>query len=119
MNDYNIPDPGTDAQGVFYNQELQALYDQLTALGSNSLLDAYTAGITIEDLDIADLESSASLTSNTDLLDLYEKLACGSRNHMRAFHDKIKGLGADYNPQFISMERFEEIIHGIHESCNP
>ena len=39
-----------------WDQELQELYNTLTAVGNQSFLDALIVGETIEDLDIYDLE---------------------------------------------------------------
>lgn len=57
LNRYAITDPA-GAPDVFANTTLQSLYHQLVQQGSKSILDAYKAGATIEDLDIYDIENS-------------------------------------------------------------
>lgn len=119
LDNYDLEYNYLDEHGEFINQDIQTLYDQLTSKGDVSLLEAYLAGITIEDLDIFDLNNAIANTDKTDLIKMYETLSCGSRNHMRAFYDKIKAEGSDYDPQYISSNLFSDIITGIHESCNP
>lgn len=119
LDNYDLEYNYLDEHGEFINQDIQTLYDQLTSKGDVSLLEAYLAGITIEDLDIFDLNNAIANTDKADLIEMYETLSCGSRNHMRAFYDKIKAEGSDYDPQYISSNLFSDIITGIHESCNP
>ena len=56
---FNIPDPADDSpMGVFVNEDLQSLYDELTILGGQSLADALKVGAAIEEIDILDLEAA-------------------------------------------------------------
>ena len=68
-------------------------------------------GATIEDLDIADLEHWLSKTDNEDIKFVYENLMKGSRNHLRAFIRMLNNYGANYSPQYISKEEYEQIIN--------
>jgi len=117
LNKYHIPDPALPNPGEFSDPELQHLYKELITAGDKSLLDALMVGATIEDLDIYDLEEFSTMTDKPDILDIFSKLTCGSRNHMRAFYRQILNQGADYKPQYISQETFEKIINGPHERC--
>ncbi len=56
LNQYGIEDPASADPGVFSNPDLQALYDELTAMGSNSLKEAFLVGAAIEEIDILDIE---------------------------------------------------------------
>ncbi len=103
--------------GKFNNSHIQDLYDALIAKGDLSLIDALEVGATIEDVDIFDLDNFSSKTENETLLDIYSKLTCGSRNHMRAFTGQLEIKGITYTPQFISQEQFDSIISGDHERC--
>jgi hypothetical protein len=118
MDQYNLEDTGTDEAGVFTIPAIQELYNTLIAAGEPSLLDALTVGATIEDVDIKDLLEALNQTENTDLIELFELLQCGSRNHMRAFTGQIENRGGVYTPQYISQELYDEILNGGHESCN-
>ncbi|HNS17808.1 MAG TPA: DUF2202 domain-containing protein [Bacteroidales bacterium] len=114
---YELPDPGEGHQpGVFVNQDLQAAYNELTDLADNSLIEALTAGATIEDLDIFDLHHLLEESiDNLDISWVFENLERGSRNHMRAFYRNLVFRGAGYTPQYISQEYFDEIIGSDHE----
>jgi hypothetical protein len=111
---YILEDPAADHQfGVFKDARIQELYDELTEKGSTSLPDAIVVGLTIEDLDIADLEVALeSEVEKEDIIAVYNFLLMGSKNHMKAFHFHALRNGIDYEPQYISMEHFKEIIGG-------
>ncbi len=117
MEKYGVEDPASNELGVFSNATLQQLYNDLTTQGDISLIDALTVGATIEDVDIRDLGDAIDATSKTDLIDMYEMLECGSRNHMRGFTNQLDMQGETYAPQFIIQEQYDEIIDGAHEHC--
>jgi hypothetical protein len=117
LNIYDIVDVALPQYGEFSDPDLQELYNTLITNGDVSLLNALKVGATIEDVDIKDLMDAMERTTNMDLVDTYEKLICGSRNHMRAFVGELENRGETYTPQFISQELFEEIINGSHEHC--
>ncbi len=86
LDAYNIPVPVIeDTRGVFENAEIQALYDELVDMGSESLISAYNVGVTIEETDIVDLESRLTDVPS-DIAAVYENLLSGSYNHLRAFN---------------------------------
>ncbi|WP_304232512.1 DUF2202 domain-containing protein [Jiulongibacter sediminis] len=117
INKYGLTDPVTnDATGIFVKKELQQLYDQLVASGSLSIENAYSAGATIEDLDLFDLAQNLNEVDNQDITFVYENLSKGSRNHLRAFYDRITSIGKDYTPQFISEEQFNDIVTSSKET---
>lgn len=116
LNTYGIADPvGNNPAGIFKNTELQNLYNTLIAKGDLSLMDALTVGATIEDLDLNDLKTAKANISNPDIINVYENLAKGSRNHMREFYSQITGNGGAYSPQYITREEFEAIINSPKE----
>ncbi len=118
LNTYGIADPiSNNEPGIFENQELQNLYNELTKISDSSVVHAYTIGATIEDLDIHDISKFESNTDNPTILSVYQKLACGSRNHMRAFHKSLTTEGASYTAQYITPSDLEEILNGEHENC--
>jgi hypothetical protein len=100
LDAFNIDDPAAGrAAGSFQNEELQALYSQLAALGGKSLTDAVNVGIAIEKRDIADLKARISATDRADLKAMYGNLLRASENHLRAFTrqlDGSAGTGAGY-----------------------
>ena len=114
---YGLPDPVAetgDRRGVFKNAELQKLYNDLVAKGRKSLKDALEVGAIIEEVDIADLEEKKTHTNNPIILRVYNNLERGSENHLRAFVKNLEWLGYSYQPQYLSPEKFNEII-----SSNP
>ena len=112
IDQYGLEDPAADHQpGVFRDEGIQALYDDLTEKGKQSYEDAILVGLTIEDLDIADLEEAmASEVDNEDMVRVYDFLLMGSKNHMKAFFFHAQHNGIEYAPQYISQEYFLEIV---------
>lgn len=113
---YNIPYQKLP-EGKFENSNLQTLYNQLITQGSISNKEALKVGSTIEDVDIKDLNNLSAKTKNTLILNVYSKLTCGSRNHMRTFTNSLEILGEEYSPQFISQTEYDLIINSSNESC--
>ena len=119
LNTYGLKDPVSSERGVFKDPMLQDLYTDLTAGSEISLLNALTAGATIEDLDINDISIFESQTIKTDLLKLYDQLKCGSKNHLRSYTDRLDVLGGEYVPQYISFEEYNSIVSSDRERCGP
>jgi hypothetical protein len=117
LNQYDIDYAILDI-GEFANQDLQNFYNQFVIDGAVSSADALQIGATIEDLDIVDLQDNINATSNTAIISVFEKLQCGSRNHLRSFVSSIKADGNSYTPQYLTQEAFDSIIAGSHEQCN-
>lgn len=114
INTYGLNDPvDHNGPGQFVNPDLQKLYVDLTTKASISLNDALQAGALIEDLDISDIKNFKNRTSRPDLLNLYDKLTCGSRNHLRAFSGQLD----NYTPSYLTLEEYNEILNGAHEHC--
>lgn len=113
LDRYGLTDPATGkAVGVFADEALQKLYDQLVEKGNQSLANALTVGATIEDLDIVDLQTRLAQTDNTDIQMVYQNLMKGSRNHLRAFTKSLTSqAGAAYTPQYLSQAAFDEIVN--------
>jgi len=85
LEKYGLEVPATEDQiGVFENEELQALYNDLIAQGEASLADALNVGILIEQTDIADLEEKI-VDAPADIQRIYGNLLKGSDHHLRAF----------------------------------
>ncbi len=117
LNNYDLADPALTERGVFKNIELQQLYNDLTSKVDSSIIEAYKVGATIEDLDISDIDDFIARADRNDILDVYDKLNCGSRNHMRAFSTELSNLGADYSIQFISQAEYDAILNSANEQC--
>lgn len=100
LEKYQISDPVTnDSVGVFKNQTMQKLFNELTTRGKTSLAEALKVGALIEEIDILDLQKDLQgIKANDDLHYVYDNLMCGSRNHLRAFVRNLKRLGIEYSP---------------------
>ena len=110
---YNLTAPDTlDQVGVFQNEELQNLYDQLVEQGSQSTVDALKVGALIEETDIKDLEEWIAKTDNEDIKQVYSNLMKGSENHLRAFVRNLEAQGVSYTAQVLPQEQVDEILSG-------
>ncbi|MFA6958465.1 MAG: DUF2202 domain-containing protein [Thermoanaerobaculia bacterium] len=96
--------------GSFQNATLRLLYADLVARGSVSILDALRAGATIEDLDLRDVTALLAGSDNQDLDTVYQNLAKGSRNHLRAFVDSLAMQSVVYVPQYLDQATFDAIV---------
>lgn len=114
LDTYSLPDPAAgNALGEFTNPDLQALYAQLIAQGSQSLGDALKVGAAIEEIDILDLETHLAQTENANLQQVYTNLKNGSYNHLRSFVSTLQQrTGETYVPQYLSDEVYKSIING-------
>lgn len=117
LNKYNLTDPvGSNTIGVFNNDTLQNLYNQLVAQGKISVLSAYKVGATIEDLDIFDLKNALLNNDNQDIKLVFDMFSKGSRNHLRSFYKNILNTDGIYTPQYITQAEFDSIINSVMET---
>jgi hypothetical protein len=117
LNKYGIPDSASTEKGVFNNPDLQKLYNSLTKQADISSVEALKAGATIEDLDINDIDDFTANTTKPDLLNVYENLNCGSKNHIRAFTRWLENNEVTYAPQYISVEEYTIILSSSNGGC--
>ncbi|WP_457674069.1 DUF2202 domain-containing protein [Thiolapillus sp.] len=109
---YELVDPVTDdAVGAFDTEEFADLYVQLTEQGAQSLEAALMVGGLIEELDIMDLQAAIEESDHPDIVQAYENLMRGSRNHLRQFAAQIESLGLIYEAQLMTQEEVDEIIN--------
>lgn len=85
LDRYGIADPTSGrAVGDFADPELQALYTSLVER-ADTPADALGVGVTIERLDIADLDDAMQGLTAPDVLNAYTHLRQGSERHLTAF----------------------------------
>ena len=90
LDRYGLADPvAGKAIGAFSNPVLQQLYNELIAQGSQSSTAALRVGVTIETVDIQDLQKYRAATSKTDILNVYSSLLNGSYCHLNAFNNQL------------------------------
>ena len=85
----NIADPRSEELGVFKNQELQTLYNQLIEQGNKSEVEAYKVGVIIEEKDIADISAQLATATEQDVISTLEDLRRESESHLRAFNRQL------------------------------
>jgi len=111
LDRYGLQDPAWGTAGVFTDQTLQDLYNQLVAQGSQSLAEALKAGAAIEEIDILDLEQSISQASQPDIALVYQNLLNGSQNHLRSFVATLQNqTGETYQAQYMSQDAVQTIL---------
>ena len=145
LESFGLTDPNPDANdlpdniGVFYIEGefeggeygwyFQEKYEDLVWWGSQSLLDALSAGAFIEELDMLDIiecpkiviENEENLhdgdacglnyTDDPRLQNLYNHLVDGSENHLRAFVTNIeKFTGDTYQAQVLTQGEVDAIL---------
>jgi hypothetical protein len=82
--------------GVYDISAIQALYDDLTAQGSASEIEALKVGCTIEVVDVTDLDKDIAIAESenaTDIVTVFNFLRDGSYNHYWAFDRGLKNRG--------------------------
>jgi hypothetical protein len=112
LDRYGLTDPASSEIGVFTNPDLQTLYSNLIARGSQSLAEALKVGAAIEEIDILDLQTHLAEIDNADIHQVFNNLLNGSYNHLRAFVSTLNTqTGETYLPQYLSTEAYETIIN--------
>ncbi|MDO7976828.1 DUF2202 domain-containing protein [Oceanotoga teriensis] len=107
---YNLEDPFINSTGVFENEELQNIYNDLIEKGSNSYIDALKIGAMIEELDIKDIRDSLNYIDNEDIIFVFNNLEKGSINHLNSFMKNIEKLNSQYSPIYLSEDEFYKLI---------
>ena len=116
LDRYDLKDPiGKDIIGVFENEKLQGLYNELVTQGGESLEQALKVGALIEELDIYDLKELLSKTNNDDIKIVYLNLLKGSRNHLRSFDTQLNRNGFSYEVKFLSQKEYDSIASSAQE----
>ncbi len=110
IDKYGLTIPGNDEQGVFPNQTLQKIHDDLLAEGLRSDQDALKVAAAFEEISIMDLEKEISATKTEDIRVVYQGLLAGSRKHLRSYVADLQGRGIQYAPKYLSKSEFEETI---------
>jgi hypothetical protein len=111
LDRYGLADPASSSVGVFTDPDLQALYTELVARGSQSLAEALKVGAAIEEIDIIDLQTRLAQTDNADIQQVFNNLLNGSYSHLQAFVSTLyTQTGETYQPQYLSAEAYQAII---------
>lgn len=116
---HGLVDPAAgNPPGVFVNTDLQAMHDALVARGQASLVEALKVGCLIEEKDIQDIHDKIEeVEDEPDVVQAYENLLCGSRNHLRAFNRTLVNQGRVYAPEVITQAEWDAIANSPNEAC--
>lgn len=111
VNRYRLTDPASSEIGVFQNEELQELHDNLLLRGTAGKTDALMVGALIEETDIQDIRHELdNSVDNSDVRIVYENLLRASGNHLRAFVRVLKATGVEYKPAILDQATFDELV---------
>ncbi|MGA1559099.1 MAG: DUF2202 domain-containing protein [bacterium] len=113
INRYDLLDPAQESIGIFENQKISSLFETLMTKGEQSEVDALQVGMTVEDVDIYDIDAILSKNDNQDIQVVFTNLRNGSIKHLQRFYTDLKTLGGTYEPQYISQELFDQLTIGI------
>jgi len=90
LDKYSVADPAAGKGiGEFTDPKIQALYNTLILQGSLSKVDAFRAGVLIEETDIEDLNEAIAAARHDDISKVYNNLLLGSYNHLDAFESQL------------------------------
>ena len=86
LTKYKQWNPTTNRKaGVFYNEDIQALYNQLILEGSAGIIQAFGVGVKVEEVDIATLEEILLKPVPADVKAALELMLAASNIHLEAF----------------------------------
>jgi hypothetical protein len=108
---YDAADTLIGNASVYEDSVIQSLYSILLSQGSVSQVDAYKTGTLIEEMDINDLKSALTSTTNANIIMVFENLERGSRNHLRAFNRQLTNIGETYTPQYLTQDEYTTIVN--------
>jgi hypothetical protein len=109
---YGIADPITDdTTGVFTDEDIGALFIELTQRGLASESEALLVGGFIEEYDILDIWDAYDNTDEERIRRVYQNLYEGSYNHLHAFVYNYELLtGEAYEPELLSEPEFDLVM---------
>jgi hypothetical protein len=99
-----------DPRGLFEDESLQQLYDNLTATGSQSVVHALQAAGELEERMIIFLEKALSRTENLEVILLYDRLRAVSKTNLRVISEELLTAGINYRPKVMSDQYFDNNV---------
>jgi len=110
VDKYGLVIPGRYEPGVFQNQTLQKIHDELLTEGLPSDQDALMVAAAFEEISIMDLDKELASTATEDIRVVYQGLLAGSRKHLGSYVADLRGRGIQYAPKYLDKSEFKEII---------
>ena len=115
LETFEIEDISLPEMGKFQNKEISFLYDSLTQIGSETLVEALNVGAFIEEFDIVDLQKLLAINNDSIIEGVYQNLLRGSNNHLRAFTRQLENRGENYTPVLLNETAYLEVVEGSHQ----
>ena len=106
---YGLPLPENEP-GIFQNQTMQQMHDELLAEGLQSDQDALQVAAAFEEISIMDLEKELAAAQAEDIRTVYQGLLAGSRKHLRSYVSDLEDQGIQYDPRYLDRGEFEETV---------
>jgi hypothetical protein len=106
---YGLPLPENEP-GIFQNQTMQQMHDELLAEGLQSDQDALQVAAAFEEISIMDLEKELAAAQAEDIRTVYQGLLAGSRKHLRSYVAELEDQGIQYDPRYLDRVEFEETV---------
>jgi len=126
LNTYGEADPSTGIPSTYTDPALQSLYDLLLNMSTGATstdLDALMVGALVEETDISDINDRKALVQPVHalIIQTYDNLLCGSRNHLRSFVSQVELLtGQPYVAQVpVLAAEVAAILGSPSERCGP
>jgi hypothetical protein len=124
LNTYGEADPSTGNPATYTDTGLQTLYNTLlaSATGAGTVdLDALMVGALVEEVDIDDINAKKAQVQSAHalIIQTYDNLLCGSRNHLRSFVTQIEAItGTTYVVQVPAVAaEVASILASPNEQC--
>lgn len=96
--------------GAFNSFSMQNKYQDLVNAGIVNYRSALTTGAKVAEEQIVIMENALQQQTITEFKFVYENLLIANRNHLRTFVNELKVLRVDYTPQYLSQNKYQDII---------
>jgi hypothetical protein len=98
------------AEGVFENEEIKKLYQELLNRAAASTIDALKTAAFVEEKDIEDLRAVIESSNQSKHISVLQHLEEASKRHLQAFARQLKNRGVDYEAQVLDKDEVHEIL---------
>jgi hypothetical protein len=118
IDKYRLHDPAFATPGVFSNEILQSMYNNLIGQGLNSQQDALRVSALVQEFGLYDLTNRGKQADNADIRVVLGSIMLDTRNNLRDISPLMTSAGVIYNTSYINPGLYHTIISSGHE-VNP
>lgn len=115
---YRLHDPAFATPGVFSNEILQSMYNNLAGQGLNSHSDALRVSALVQEFGLYDLTNRGKQADNADIRVVFGSIMLDTRNNLRDMSTVMNGAGISYVTSYINAGLYQSIVNSGHE-VNP